>query len=99
MQILLAYSLGMDTSTKHTAKCLRCHRTLRSASSISAGYGPVCRARIRVAAVNEALKGFSLAQVDKARELIADGGILPASRLGVYRSVSSRGDETYLTHT
>jgi hypothetical protein len=88
----------MTTNVEHTAKCLRCHRTLRSASSVSAGYGPVCRARIRVAALNEAIKGFSLAQVDKARELIADGGILPTNRLGIYRSVSSRGDGTYLTH-
>ena len=87
------------TNVKHTAKCLRCHRTLRSASSVAAGYGPVCKARIRLAALNEALKGFTVAQVDKARELIADGGILPTSRRGVFRAVSSRGDETYLTHT
>jgi hypothetical protein len=77
-------------------RCLRCGRILR----VSVGYGPVCRAKIRLAMINEAVKGFAAAAVDKARELIADGGLVPTSRPGVFRSVSSKGDgTTYLTHS
>ena len=86
------------SNTEHTAKCLRCGHALRAASSVAAKYGPVCRAKIRLAALNEAIKGFALAQVDKARELIADGGLIPTGRPGVFRAVSSKGDQTYLTH-
>ena len=77
-------------------RCLRCGHKLRSASSIAAAYGPVCRARIRLAAITEAVRGFAQAQVDKARELIADGGLVPTGRPGVFRAVSSKGDGTYL---
>ncbi|MGH3126089.1 MAG: hypothetical protein ACRDND_34365, partial [Streptosporangiaceae bacterium] len=45
------------------------------------------------------VKGFTSAQVDKARELIADGGLVPTARPGVFRAVSSRGDIAYLTHS
>ena len=90
----------MDNATDKPAKCLRpgCGRKLTAAASIKAGYGPVCRAKIRLAAINEAIKGFALAQVDKARELIADGGLIPTGRPGVFRAVSSNGTDTYLTH-
>ena len=87
------------TNTKQPAKCLRCGHAIRSAKSVAAGYGPVCRARVRVAAINEAVKGFAAAQVDKARELIADGGLVPTSRPGVFRAVSTSGTDTYLTHS
>lgn len=87
-----------DTQAAITSKCLRCGHKLRSAPSIAAKYGPVCRAKIRLAAITEAVKGFAAAQVDKARELIADGGLIPTSRPGVFRAVSSKGDgTTYLT--
>ena len=88
-----------DTQAATTSKCLRCGHKLRSASSIAAGYGPVCRARILLAAINEAVKGFAAAQVDKARELIADGGLIPTGRPGVFRAVSSKGDTAYLVHS
>ena len=88
----------MTSPTDKPAKCLRCGHKLRAASSIAAKYGPVCRARIRLAAITEAVRGFAQAQVDKARELIADGGLVPTSRPGVFRAVSSKGDGTYLTH-
>lgn len=81
------------------ARCLRCGRPLRAASSVSAGYGRWCRARIRAAQLAEILKGFTAAQVEKARELIADGGLVPTSRPGVFRAVSSDGERTYLTHS
>jgi hypothetical protein len=90
----------MTSTAQPTARCLRpgCGRKLTSAKSVATGYGPVCRARIRAAAMAEAVKGFAAAQIDKARELIADGGIIPTNRPGVFRAVSSKGDETYLTH-
>jgi hypothetical protein len=82
-------------STTQPRRCLRCGRTLR----VSAGpYGPVCRARIRAAAAAAAVKGFTTVQIEKAKELIADGGLIPASRPDVFRAVSSRGDNTYLVH-
>jgi hypothetical protein len=87
----------MTNTEARPAKCLRCGHAIRSAKSVAAKYGPVCRAKIRLAAITEAVKGFAQAQVDKARELIADGGLIPTSRPGVFRAVSSKGDDTYLT--
>jgi hypothetical protein len=93
------YGEGMHTeAAAQPARCLRCGRKIRSARSVAAGMGPGCRARIRIAAMAEAVKGFAATQVEKARELIADGGLIPTTRPGVYRAVSSRGDATYLTH-
>jgi ribosomal protein S14 len=85
--------MDITTAPKPT-RCLRCGRVLR----VSRTYGPVCRARIRAAAIAEAVKGFAAAQVEKARELIADGGLVPTSRPGVFRAVSSKGDGSYLAH-
>lgn len=85
----------MQNTEVQTAKCLRCGRTLRSASSVKASYGPVCRARIRAAALAEAVRGFAATQVEKARELIADGGLIPV-RGQIFRAVSSKGDTAYL---
>lgn len=86
------------TGTQTTTHCLRCGRTLRSARSLAAGYGPTCKTKIARAA--EASKEKP-AQVAKAIELVEVGGIVPltrASRLRrVFRVVSSRGDQTYLT--
>lgn len=36
--------------------------------------------------------------IEKARDLIEQGGILPTSRPGIYTAVSSDGTVTYLTH-
>ena len=66
---------------------------------MSVGYGPRCAAKIRKAAINAAFAGFTPEQQAKAAELIRDGGLVPTSRPGVYRTVSSRGDVTYLTHS
>jgi len=41
---------------------------------------------------------FKPAAIDKARELIESGGILPTSRPGIYTAVSSDGAVTYLVH-
>lgn len=76
-----------------------CRRILRSAASIAAGYGPVCRSRIRAAALSAVVRDFKAPQVAKAQELITDGGLIPTSRRGVFRTVSSDGTTTYLSHT
>jgi hypothetical protein len=89
----------MTSATDKPAKCLRCGHKIRSARSLAAGYGPVCRARIRLAAITEAVRGFTAAQVDKARELISDGGMVPTGRPGIFRAVSSNGVDRYLVHS
>lgn len=78
------------------ARCLRCGRMLRSAASIRASYGAWCRAKIRAAALAEAVRGFTAAQAEKARELVADGGLVPTRRPHVFQAVASAGDRTYL---
>ncbi|HZR50076.1 MAG TPA: DUF6011 domain-containing protein [Streptosporangiaceae bacterium] len=90
-----------NTAECRTARCLRpgCGRKLTAPASVAAGYGPRCLARIRKAAIETAFAGFTLAQRGKAAELIADGGLVPTSRPGVYRASSSSGDVTYLVHS
>lgn len=41
---------------------------------------------------------FKPAQVERARELIEQGAILPTSRPGLFTAVSSDGTTTYLVH-
>ena len=90
-------------TTEHTAKCLKCGRVrhFRSAAAAKAAKptGRVCAARIRLAMFNEAIRGFAAAQVEKAREAIADGAFIPTGRRGVFSVVSSNGADTYLTHS
>jgi hypothetical protein len=81
----------MTSTAEHTAKCRKCHRTLRSAASVALGIGPRC------AAVEAALAGLDDRQQDKALELIADGGIVATSHEGVAQVVSDDGGEVYLT--
>lgn len=79
-----------------TTKCFRCGRTLRSAQSIARGYGRTCQAHITAAAKTSVEKP---AQVAKAVEAIELGSVVPLTRRGVrvFRTVSSKGDATYLT--
>lgn len=79
--------------------CTRCHRVLRSAASVAAKAGRWCAAKIRAVQTAALLKGFTAAQVEKARELIADGGLVLTTRLGVFRSVSSDGQRSYLSYS
>lgn len=44
------------------------------------------------------LGDFKAAQIDKARDLIESGAILPTSRRGMHTAVSSDGTTTYLVH-
>ncbi|MGW1616364.1 DUF6011 domain-containing protein [Streptomyces sp. NPDC002285] len=81
------------TTHQHT-NCLRCGRTLKSAKSQTVGYGPKCAAKVRKAAVD--LADYKPHQVASARELIADGVIIPL-RSVVFIAVSTDGTETYKT--
>ena len=85
------------TSTETRPRCLapRCGRILRSAKSVSLGYGPVCARKIRKAAEDEVFAGASPKVAEKARQLIADKGIVPARRPGVYEAVSLDGARVY----
>jgi hypothetical protein len=93
--------VGMSNTEVRTAKCLRCGRTRNfrtaAAAAKASPHGRICRARILAAALTEAVRDFTARQVEKARELIADGGLVPTSRPGVFRAVSSDGLRTYLT--
>src|SRR5579859_23857 len=92
----------MGNATEHTAKCLHCGRTRRFRTAEAAAnakpYGRICGSRVRrLIALAEAVKGFAVAQVAKAKELIADGGLIPTNRAGVFHAVSSNGTDKYLT--
>ncbi len=80
-----------------TAKCTRCGRTLTSARSINNGYGRTCKTKIAAAAKAAIIAEFKPAQVAKAEELIADGGIVAIRAHRVFRAVSTDGTRTYLT--
>jgi hypothetical protein len=89
----------MESNLIHTAKCLKCGRTryFRSAESVrkASPYGRTCRARIRAAAIAEAVRDFALKQIEKARELLADGGLVPM-REGIWQAIGSDGITRYL---
>jgi hypothetical protein len=82
----------MNTSPV-TATCI-CGRTLRAAKSVARGYGPRCFAKIQQATKTAP---FKPAQVAKAEELIADGGIIAIRGRRAFRAVSTDGTRTYLT--
>lgn len=85
----------MDTTTEQT-RCRHCHRALRSPRSIAAGAGPRCLRKIRAAETTADLADYKPAQLDAARELIADGAIVPL-RSVIFVTVSTDGTETYKT--
>jgi uncharacterized protein DUF6011 len=89
----------MSNTEAQTAECRRCHRILRSAASVQAGAGRWCRAKERAAQTVAILKGFTEAQIEKARQLLTDGALIPTARPGVFRAVSSKGDTSYLAHS
>lgn len=74
--------------------CTRCGRTLTAEQSIKNGYGPKCAAKVKVAQRTVTAKKE---QTAKAIELIEDGGIVQI-RPTVFRTVSTDGTETYLSH-
>lgn len=86
----------MDTTTKQ-ANCLRCGRKLTSTRSVSLGYGPTCSAHIRKATNTPTVTAHKPAKIEKARELIEQGGILPLRGRRVFTVISSDGTGSYLT--
>jgi hypothetical protein len=82
----------MARKANPTVKCIRCGRTLRSEASVARGFGPTCAAKIAKARVDA-----KAATVDKARELIELAALVPVKGRRVFRVVSSKGDQTYLT--
>jgi hypothetical protein len=84
----------MDTTQHPTARCVRCGRVLRSAKAVAAGCGRTCKAKIAAAAKTATAKP---AQVEKARELVELGAIVPIRGRRVFRSISSDGTRSYLT--
>lgn len=74
-----------------TAKCRKCQRPLRSATSIALGIGPRC------AAIEAALAGLDDRQQDKAREAVEDGAVIATSREGIAMVVSEDGESVHLT--
>jgi hypothetical protein len=77
-------------------RCLRCGRRLTAQASIARGTGRTCKARIVAAAEVADLGEFHGWQVDKAREAIEQGAIVPSSREGLYAAVSGDGVTVYL---
>ena len=81
------------TETEH--RCLSCGRRITSAESIAVGRGSGCRAKIRRAQREADLSAWTSRQVEQARELIEDGGLVPSGREGVFFAVSTDGSEVY----
>jgi hypothetical protein len=80
----------MTGTTEQGAKCRKCHRALRSATSVALGIGPRC------AAIEAAFDGLDDRQQDKAREAVEDGAVIPTSREGVAMVVSEDGESVHL---
>lgn len=88
-------------------KCKGCGRKLKAKASVAQGRGPRCQAKhvARLAQlINDAIGalpevGFTADQRDKAADLLADGGIVPAaeSAPGLYLAVSTNGENNYAT--
>lgn len=89
--------MNAAAATHQHANCLRCGRRLSSAKSVATGYGPTCTRKVKAAAQAAAVSAFKPAQIAKAQELIADGGIVAIRDRRIYRTVSSDGTRTYLT--
>lgn len=73
--------------------CKSCGRKITAAKSIAQGRGKACQAK-HDAKIAAALADETPAQADKARELIADGGIVQAAG-ALYLAVSSDGAVRY----
>ena len=71
------------------ANCRRCHRPLRSSTSIALGIGPRC------AAIEAATAGLNAEQAAKVTEAIADHAVVRTSRPGIAHVVSDDGSEVY----
>src|SRR5436190_19900625 len=92
------YIVGTPRTTEDpmtTTKCTRCHRTLRSASSIAAKMGRTCARKARQeAAAKLVLASYSPVQVEKVQELLRDGGAVRTGR-HTFTVVASDGVRRY----
>lgn len=75
-----------------TTNCRRCRGLLSSPVSVARKLGPACLKARRA----EAVAGYKPEQVEKARELLELGGLVPLRHPGVFRAVSSAGTWSYL---
>jgi uncharacterized protein DUF6011 len=93
--------LAITVGDRREGRCLApwCGRKLTARKSVDRGYGDVCYRRICEAAEREILAGVKPEQAAKVRQLIADGGIIPARRPGVYQAVAEDGERLRLTHS
>ncbi|MFJ3249121.1 hypothetical protein [Streptomyces sp. NPDC086782] len=79
-------------------RCTKCGRRLRNESPD--GLGPKCRRKVRRAGRSEELTQYKTHLVDKAVELLEQGGMVPlrdTRKNQVYLAVSSDGTTTYKT--
>lgn len=87
------------TTTAHIAQCKRCGRTLRADDSIARGMGRTCaRKASQEAAAKLVLANYTEAQVEKVRELLADGGVARTSR-HTFLAIASNGIDRYTIDT
>jgi excisionase family DNA binding protein len=92
----MAHPIGL--STREAAQALNVSpRTIRRWAQLGKLDAVKTSGRWTIA-VPANLDAWKPAQVDKARELVEQGGILPARRPGFYKAVSSDGAGTYLVH-
>src|SRR4051812_2454408 len=90
------------TKTQNTSpapqatKCTGCGRALTAAASIARGMGRTCAKKARRAAA-VLTAGFKPAAIEKAKELIEQGGIIPLRGRRVFQVVASNGIDTYKT--
>lgn len=88
--------MSTETPTEH--RCVKCHRLLRNPSPD--GYGPKCRSKLRRAARSPELAQYKPHLVERAVELLEQGGLIPlrkSSKNRVYLAVSSDGSTAYRT--
>lgn len=65
-------------------------------ASLAAGFGRRCRARVRDAASEVDLTGYTPAQYARAVEALREAAVVPTSRPGQFSAVSSDGSVIYL---
>lgn len=83
--------------TAQPARCRRCGRMLTAAATLAdpSGMGRTCRRRVREQARAEIVAAYKPHQIERALQLIADGGLVATGVPGEFRAVSGIGDETY----
>jgi SWIM zinc finger len=80
------------TKSPQTANCRRCHALLTAPKSVAKGIGVRCEKIEKLEAI---IAEFKPATVEKAVQLINDGGIVKL-RGQVFQAISSNGTDTYL---